>query len=159
MVDAEGSSRTIVVQAQPLTSEAWRPFGQVVGRDECFVELRGDATFHLDVLSYEWKPLRADLLNRHHTATQALIPLGGAPAVVLVAPASVDFSDAAHLDELRAFVISGDVGINLALGTWHWGPYPVGPRVDLANFQGDVTHDNEIAHLERDLGVTVQIRL
>jgi ureidoglycolate hydrolase len=150
---------TFTVRAEPLTSDGWRPFGQVVGRDECFVELRGDATFHLDVLTYEWHPLRADLLNRHHTATQALIPLGGDPAVVLVAPAEVDFSSPEHLETLRAFVISGDLGINLALGTWHWGPYPLGQRVALANFQGDVTHDNEIAHLERDLGVTVSIVL
>jgi ureidoglycolate hydrolase len=148
-----------VVQAEPLTSDGWKPFGQVVGRDECLVELRGDAVFHLDVLTYEWHPLRADLLNRHHTATQALIPLDGAPAVVLVAPPDVDFSSPDHLDSLRAFVITGDMGINLALGTWHWGPYPVGERVSLANFQGDVTDDNEIAYLERDLGVTVEIRL
>ena len=148
-----------MVQAEPLTSERWRPFGQVVGRDECVVELRGDATFHLDVLTYEWHPLRADLLNRHHTATQALIPLGGAPAVVLVAPRDVDFSARDHLDTLRAFVISGDSGINLALGTWHWGPYPLGETVSLANFQGDVTNDNEIAHLARDLGVTIEIRV
>jgi ureidoglycolate lyase len=148
-----------VVQAEPLTSAGWAPFGEVVGRDECRMELRGETVFHLDVLTYEWRPLEADHLNRHHTATQALIPLGGAPAVVLVAPPEVDFSSADHLDALRAFVISGDVGINLALGTWHWGPYPLGERVALANVQGDVSHDNEVAHLGRDLGVTVQIRL
>jgi ureidoglycolate hydrolase len=151
---------TKVVRAEPLSSAGWAPFGQVIGRDECAVELRDGAEFHLDVLSYEWRALRCDHLNRHYTATQALIPLGGAPAVVVVAPPDVDFSTPADLDTIRAFVIAGDVGINLALRTWHWGPYPAGPLVHLANFQAkDVANDNEVAHLERDLGIVVEVRL
>ncbi len=124
------------------------------------LELRDGAVFNLDVLSYSWHPLRCDLLNRHHTATQALIPLGGSPAVVVVAPGSVDFSEPGHIDTIRAFTISGSQGINLAIATWHWGPYPIGPEVHLANFQArDVADDNEIAHLERDLGVVVEVRV
>jgi ureidoglycolate lyase len=150
--------RTVV--AEPLTSEGWRPFGQVVGADDCVIELREGAEFHLDVLTYEWKPLRCDHLNRHHTATQALIPLGGHPAVVVVAPPEVDFSDPLHLDTIRAFTISGSQGINLALATWHWGPYPIGPSVSLVNVQGkDVVGDNDVAHLTRDLGVVVEVRV
>jgi ureidoglycolate hydrolase len=152
--------RRLEIQAEPLSSAGWAPFGQVIGRDDCTVELRDDAVFHLDVLSYEWRPLRCDHLNRHYTATQALIPLGGAPAVVVVAPPEVDFSSPDHLDSIRAFVISGDVGINLGLRTWHWGPYPAGPEVHLANFQArDVASDNEIAYLERDLQAVVEVRL
>jgi ureidoglycolate hydrolase len=148
-----------VVVAEPLTSEGWRPFGQVIGRDECALELRDGAVFNLDVLSYAWRPLRCDHLNRHHTATQALIPLGGAPAVVVVAPGELDFSDPSHLAAIRAFTISGDVGINLAIATWHWGPYPLGPEVHLANVQArDVTNDNEVAHLERDLQTVIRVQ-
>ena len=148
------------VDAEPLTAAGWSPFGQVIGVDDCSLELRDGAEFHLDVLTYAWRPLRCELLNRHQTATQALIPLGGAPAVVVVAPGEVDLTDAAHLAQLRAFVISGEVGINLAIATWHWGPYPLGPEVHLANFQArDVANDNEVAHLARDLGTVVEIRL
>jgi ureidoglycolate hydrolase len=155
--------RILTVTAEPLEAGAWQPFGQLIGPPgdgtDCIVELRDAAVFHLDVLSYEWRPLRCDHLNRHHTATQALIPLGGAPAVIVVAPGSVDFSDPAHLDTIRAFTISGALGINLAIGTWHWGPYPLGAEVHLANFQArDVAHDNEVAYLERDLGTVVEIR-
>jgi ureidoglycolate lyase len=158
-----GEPTIMRVTAQPLTAERWAPFGQVigapgVGSEACVAELRQDAVFHLDVLSYTWHELRCDLLNRHHTATQALIPLGGSPAVVVVAPPEVDFSDPAHLESIQAFTISGSQGINLALGTWHWGPYPLGPEVHLANFQArDVVHDNEIAYLERDLHTVVEI--
>jgi ureidoglycolate hydrolase len=155
---AEHEVRTVV--AEPLSSEGWQPFGQVIGADACRLELRDGAEFHLDVLTYAWKPLRCDHLNRHHTATQALIPLGGDPAVVVVAPREVDFSDPAHLESIRAFTISGAVGINLAIATWHWGPYPIGPQVHLANVQArDVTHDNEVAHLGRDLGVVIEVRV
>jgi ureidoglycolate lyase len=160
-----GDARILTVTAEPLTAEAWQPFGQVIGGPgigaaECVLELRDGAVFNLDVLSYSWHPLRCDLLNRHHTATQALIPLGGSPAVVVVAPGQVDFSDPSHVDTIRAFTISGSQGINLAIATWHWGPYPIGPEVHLANFQArDVADDNEIAHLERDLGVVVEVRV
>lgn len=148
------------VLAEPLTSEGWRPFGQVIGADDCVLELRHGAEFHLDVLTYAWKPLRCELLNRHHTATQALIPLGGEPAVVVVAPPEVDFTDPAHLDAIRAFTVSGAQGLNLAIATWHWGPYPIGPQVRLANVQArDVADDVEIAHLERDHGVVIEVHL
>jgi ureidoglycolate hydrolase len=155
---ADHDVRTVV--AEPLTSVAWQPFGQVVGADECVLELRDGAIFHLDVLSYAWKPLQCDHLNRHHTATQMLVPLAGAPAVVVVAPPDVDFSDPADLETIRAFTISGAQGINLAIGTWHWGPYPVGPDVRLVNVQArDVANDNEVAHLARDLGTVIEVRV
>jgi ureidoglycolate hydrolase len=160
-----GDQQILTVTAEPLTAGAWLPFGQLIGGPDqasvpCVLELRDDAVFHLDVLSYTWHPLRCDLLNRHHTATQALIPLGGSPAVVVVAPSQVDFTDAAHLETIRAFTISGSQGINLAIGTWHWGPYPTGPEVHLANIQArDVVGDNEIAYLERDLATVVEVRL
>ena len=56
--------------------------------------------------------------------------------------------------------IDQTAGVNLAIGTWHWGPYPIGDRVDLINLQGaDFEHDNDIAYLERDLGAVVEVRL
>jgi len=153
--------REHVVRAEPLTSEGFAPFGQVVGRDEVVLELRGDERFHLDVLSYDHRPLEFTVLNRHHRATQALVALNGKPTVVLVGPPDVDFGDEAHLDRLRAFLCDGSAGINLALGTWHAGPYPLTDHVDLVNVQGAQVMQNDVeeAHLDRDLGVRVTIAL
>jgi ureidoglycolate lyase len=153
--------REHVVRAQPLTSEGFAPFGQVVGRDEVVLELRGEETFHLDVLSYDHRPLEFTVLNRHHHATQALVALNGKPTVVLVGPGELAFDDEADLDRLAAFVCDGSAGINLALGTWHAGPYPLTDHVDLVNVQGRnvLVDDVEEAHLDRDLGVTVRISL
>ena len=97
------------------------------------------------------------MLNRHHRATQALVALNGKPTVVLVGPSDVDFSDEAHLDRLRAFLCDGSAGINLALGTWHAGPYPLADHVDLVNVQGAQVMENDVeeAHLDRDLALRV----
>jgi ureidoglycolate lyase len=153
--------REHVVRAEPLTSEGFAPFGQVVGHDEVVLELRGDEEFHLDVLSYDHRPLEFTVLNRHHRATQALVALNGKPTVVLVGPAELDFSEEGHLDALRAFLCDGSAGINLALGTWHAGPYPLTDHVDLVNVQGRqvMANDVEEAHLDRELGVRVTIAL
>lgn len=146
-----------VVRAEPLTAEAWKPFGQLVKEGDCVMELRGGEVFHLNVLHYDRAPLRCDHLNRHHRATQMLVPLAGKPALVVVAPPDHDFSSVDHLRHVRAFVMDGTAGINLALGVWHWGPYPIHEHVDLVNVQGaGFADDNEIAYLERDLGVVVE---
>ena len=151
---------TFAVQAEPLTAEAFAPFGQVIDRGDMVMELRDGEAFHLNVLSYDRHPLECDHLNRHHRATQALVALAGRPTLVVVAPKEHDFSTRDHLSSVRAFVCDGPAGINLALGTWHWGPYPLMDHVDLVNVQGKgFADDNEVAHLNRDLGVVVTVRL
>jgi ureidoglycolate lyase len=148
------------VQAEPLSTEAFAPFGQVIDRGDMVMELRDGEQFHLNVLSYDRQPLECDHLNRHHKATQALVALAGRPTLVVVAPAERDFSTREHLGSVRAFVCDGTAGINLSLGTWHWGPYPLMDHVDLVNVQGQgFADDNEVAHLTRDLGVVVTVRL
>jgi ureidoglycolate lyase len=151
---------SFIVRAEPLTSAAFAPFGQVIDTGEMVMELREDEQFHLNVLSYDRHPLACDHLNRHHRATQALVALGGRPTLVVVAPAELDFSTREHLSSVRAFVCDGTAGINIALSTWHWGPYPLMDHVDLVNVQGaGFADDNEVAYLERDLGVVVTVQL
>jgi len=151
---------TFTVRAEPLTEESFAPFGQVIGTGDMVMELRDGEVFHLNVLHYDRRPLRCDHLNRHHKATQALIALAGKPTLLVVAPPAYDFSTTDHLDHVRAFICDGSAGVNLALRSWHWGPYPINDYVDLANVQGaGFAHDNEIAYLERDLGVVVEVVL
>ncbi|MEO7430130.1 MAG: ureidoglycolate lyase [Acidimicrobiales bacterium] len=148
------------IQAEPLTAEAFAPFGQVIATGDMVMELRHGERFHLNVLSYDRHPLVCDHLNRHRRATQALVALAGRPTLVVVAPPELDFSSRQHLSAVRAFVCDGTAGINIALSTWHWGPYPLMDHVDLVNVQGaGFADDNEIAYLERDLGVVVTVTL
>jgi ureidoglycolate lyase len=154
-------SRTLTLKAEPLTAEAFAPFGQVIGVDDVQIEARDGEVLHLDIISYDRKPIRADHLNRHYKATQALVALAGRPTVIIVGPPEVDMSKAEHLDALRAFICDGTLGINLGLRTWHEGPFPLGDHVDLVNVQGKnvIESDNEVAYLERDLGVVVEVAL
>ena len=160
-----GATESYTVRAEPLTATAFAPFGQVLsserdGTATSTIELRGDETFTLNILSYERRDLRCDHLNAHHKATQALVALGGKPTLLVVAPAGTRFDDRVALDAVRAFVCDGTAAVNLSLGTWHWGPYPLSDRVDLLNLQGaGFADDNEVAHLERDLGVVVEVVL
>lgn len=154
------TSTIYAVRAEPLTKKAFAPFGQVIAEGDMVMELRGDEVFHLNVLHYDWRPLRCDHLNRHHRATQALVALAGRPTLLVVAPGERDFSTKTHLSSVHAFICDGSAGVNLALGTWHWGPYPLMDHVDLVNVQGkNFETDNEVAHLERDLGVVIEVVL
>jgi ureidoglycolate lyase len=151
---------THTVRAEPLTEAGFAPFGQVLAVGDAVMELRQGEVFHLNVLHYDRMPLRCDHLNRHHKATQALVALAGKATLLVVAPAAYDFSTHDHLARVRAFLCDGSAGVNLALGTWHWGPYPITDYVDLVNVQGKgFADDNEIAFLERDLGVIVEVVL
>jgi ureidoglycolate hydrolase len=148
------------VRAEPLSESAFAPFGQVVAVGDAVMELRDGEVFHLNVLHYARQPLRCDHLNRHHKATQALVALAGKPTLLVVAPAEDDFSEVDHVAHVRAFVCDGSAGVNLAIGTWHWGPYPISDYVDLVNVQGrGFSDDNEIAYLERDLDVVIEVVL
>jgi ureidoglycolate hydrolase len=152
------TSRT--VRAEPLSPSAFEPFGQVIAEGDMVMELRGDEVFHLNVLHYDRKPLRCDHLNRHHRATQALVALAGKPTLLVVAAPQYDFSTVDHVEHIHAFICDGTAGVNLAIGTWHWGPYPILDYVDLVNVQGKFFEtDNEVAYLERNLSVVIEVLL
>ena len=151
---------SVTVVAEPLTDAAFAPFGQVINTGDMVMELRKGEQFALNVLSYDRYPLVCDHLNRHHNATQALVALAGKPTLIVVAPKEYDFSTRDHLEHVRAFICDGSAGVNLSLATWHWGPAPLMDHVDLVNVQGaGFLDDNEVAHLERDLGVVVRVQL
>ena len=136
---------TYTVRAEPLTEKAFAPFGQVIAAGDMVMELRGDEVFHLNVLHYDRRPLRCDHLK---------------PTLLVVAPPEPDFASPGDLETVRAFVCDGWAGVNLALHVWHWGPYPLTDHVDLVNVQGRFfATDNEVAHLERDLGTVVEVLL
>ena len=102
--------------------------------------------------------LRCELLNRHDTHTQTLMPMSG-DAVVVVAPAEVDFSEPGHFDTVKAFALPQHACVHLHRGTWHWGPYPVGAsEVRVFNIQArGWPTDNGVAELTRDHGVVFEV--
>jgi len=165
-----GSVRSIVLEAGPLTEAAWSPFGWLPVDD---TDPR-DATFTYEFL---WDDVHVNLIShsadevehtergsicavmyRHDTHTQTLMPLN-VDSVVVVAPASVDFSDPADVDQVRAFRLRPLDCFALHRGTWHWGPFPVGTQaVRMFNVQGKrYAEDNASVDLARRCGAVFEV--
>jgi ureidoglycolate hydrolase len=161
--------RIVRLDAQPATRDSFAPFGTLppeendgnATADLEFLWNDGAANFighTLDELEVVDGRMRCELLNRHDTHTQTLMPMSG-DAVVVVAPGAVDFSAPEHFDAVRAFVISQYSCVHLHRGTWHWGPYPLdAPSVRIFNVQGrGYARDNGIAWLTRDHDVVYEV--
>ena len=80
-------------------------------------------------------------------------------AVVAVAPADTGFSAPSDLDQVRAFVLHPQDCFVLHRGTWHWGPFPLGPEpVRLLNVQGRrYVDDNASVVLPDALGAVISV--
>ena len=138
-----------LVVAEPVTADAWSPFGWLPLPDTDPADGEHTLRFewddaHLNTIEHTIDEvevtahgLRCAVMYRHETHTQVLSPLDAA-SVVAVAPATTRFSDAAHLEAIRAFVLEPGETVVLHQGTWHWGPFPIrGARsVRLLNVQG-----------------------
>ncbi|MEV5556914.1 ureidoglycolate lyase [Nonomuraea wenchangensis] len=130
-----------VITPEEFTAEAFAPYGEAMSLD---------ATPRLPIDFYSGAnavhgPIRLDsdtppeflvfrvgkrgdnlrYLERHVEMTQTMIPLNGQPYVAVVAPPQVPLDNGFPvLDEVKAFIIPGDVSINLYRGTWHEPPFP-----------------------------------
>jgi ureidoglycolate hydrolase len=163
----------------PLTEAEWSPFGWLPVADVDPRDGKETLTFewadaHLNLIGHARaevpetpRGLLCEMLFRHDTHTQALMPLN-VPAVIVVAPAAVEFAGRDHdhaqaqadLASIRAFRIEPLESLVLHRGTWHWGPFPLeGPEVRLFNVQGlRYAEDNRCVDLaSMDLAVEVEV--
>jgi ureidoglycolate hydrolase len=147
-MSSDGSIRERALAPEPLTETGWSPFGWIPVADvdprdgqhtlafewaDAHVNLIGHAR---DEVPETPRGLRCEMLFRHDTHTQALMPLN-VPAVIVVAPAALEFADEAEVNAIRAFRIEPLESLVLYRGTWHWGPFPMeDPEVRLFNVQG-----------------------
>lgn len=119
------------------TPDSVAPFGMLIATDERVAPLRSrfygaaveirkpaklvnDAQIELSVARLKRRPLVATWLERHPKHTQAFIPLGAKPFVMILAPpGDAPLPDPARVVALR---FSGAQGVALHLGTWHEFP-------------------------------------
>ncbi len=126
-----------VVNAVPISSERFAPYGDVIAalpdhkaamnaaRFERFDDL---ATIDIDSgngahtaisiarsRSMTVLPYCFDLMERHPHGSQAFVPLAPFRFVVVVAPAG----ESVEPCDLRAFVTNGHQGVNYHKGVWH----------------------------------------
>ena len=119
---------------EPLTHEAFAPFGDVIelaGATQIPINLGTTIRYHdlakVDVSDEGGRtlvnlfrgqprelPFEVKMLERHPLGSQAFVPLNDKPYLVVVAPAG-------DLDvtQIRAFVSRGWQGVNYAKGVWH----------------------------------------
>ncbi|MDD1779738.1 ureidoglycolate lyase [Enterovibrio sp. ZSDZ35] len=125
---------TITLTPEPLTPDAFAPFGDVIeteNRD--YFMINGGSTrryhklattqvdegsrviiniFQATPLSY---PHGIEMLERHPKGSQAFVPLLGNDYLVVVAPKA----DAPDPHAIRAFYAKGSQGVNYHCGVWH----------------------------------------
>ena len=119
---------------EPLTAEAFAPFGRVIEAGATAVKLdineghavRYDALAAVDVADgggrpvislFRARPLGEFVLKtfeRHPLGSQSFVPLNGRPYLVAVAPPGA-FEPAA----VRLFRAEGQQGVHYRKGTWH----------------------------------------
>lgn len=122
---------TRILRPQPLTAEAFKPFGDVIearggaesinyGSTQKFADLAaidargGRATTHLYRSTPPAYPFALRVMENHPLGSQMFVPLSGNPYLVVVAPKGPFDPDAIH-----AFVAGPKQGVNLAPGIWH----------------------------------------
>ncbi|WEX11795.1 ureidoglycolate lyase [Chelativorans sp. AA-79] len=131
--------------AQPLTREAFAPFGDVIeaegaesfpinnGRTQRFhdlarVEMTGEKARVLVSIArgqpYDL-PLTLRMVERHPLGSQAFVPLSPRPFLVTVCP-----DETGRPGTPRAFITKPGQGVNYARNTWHGVLTPVGEEQD-----------------------------
>ncbi len=145
------------LKVEPVTHEAFAPYGVLVGVDETVgsrtgqfygdkVELWAPGGFvsdeqtRLSVARIHARPPQVIWMERHFKHTQTFIPLGGSAFVaVLGAPTSTNQPDP---DTVRAFYFDGTCGAQLNLGTWHEFPFPANEVAEVVVIIRKETQEN-----------------
>lgn len=129
--------KTIILNAQPLTKEAFAPYGDVIemyGAEHFGINLDTVERFHdlanvqadyadggrsvISLASVKVPrsvPHMFNLIERHPKGSQAFIPMFDTPVYTVVAIKG----DNPQAEDLKAFVTNGKQGFNYHTGVWH----------------------------------------
>jgi len=121
----------VLIEPQPLTKEAFAPFGDVIdvpteaGRkyyEDALGNLRPNAhpslsmTFRVETAD---RPLKSELLERHEFSSQTFVPVDVGRWLIVVAPHAR--TGGPDLAGLKAFIATGTQGVTYKPNTWHHG--------------------------------------
>lgn len=118
------------LKIEPLTAESFAPYGFVIGAKDArpdFVNTTGTrgweypfkgGQLRMFLLETAPRALVFDKLEKHTELSQVFMPAGGSSAVLLVARAP-DEQSLPDKDDVRAFLLDGQVGYGLHPHTWH----------------------------------------
>ena len=130
------TSTVRLLQVQPLSAEAFKPFGDVIeatdatrhfGINQGYAErydrlalvdandLGGQAAISVFRAKARPTPIELSVLEKHPLGSQAFMPISGHAYLVVVAPGG----DEPLMDQAQCFLASATQGVNYAKGTWH----------------------------------------
>lgn len=138
MTTLEADVDTRVITAEPLSRDAFAPYGRILGPEgekwapgamaevySCGL-LDADVPVEFIAARASIRPFTLHFLERHELLAQTFVPLNMAPFVIVVGRAPDDDPDAlVGVEDLRAFIVPGDRGITLYKRTWHEAPLPL----------------------------------
>ncbi|WP_225913886.1 ureidoglycolate lyase [Leptolyngbya ohadii] len=144
--------------AQPISVEAFQPYGQVIfasedGKpyDETEAQLQiAQGTPRFYIMRLQQRGRQFSRITRHQKCTQCLGSLEGKPWLIAVAPPGS--ADRPAPDAIVAFQIPGNCFIKLEVGTWHAGPYFDLESIDFYNLE--LSDTNITDHQTCDLRAT-----
>ncbi|MDB5433186.1 MAG: ureidoglycolate lyase [Caulobacter sp.] len=139
---------------QPLTPEAFAPFGEVIFADPAkAMDINYGNTVRFNDLarvavdgghaivslfrSIPLEPLELKIMERHPLGSQAFMPLNGRPYLVVVAPPG-DLDP----DKVQAFLAGPNQGVNYAPGVWHHFLLALGEVSDFLVIDREGPEDN-----------------
>ena len=156
--EAVASRTRIVVPAQRLTEEAFRPYGRIVGPSREALTAT-DTPFAANVVQLRRVEGSIDYINRHLDHSQMFVPLLPIPVVVVVPPPDQPM-DGFDPGSIVAFVADGAQAFVLGVGTWHIEPRALASdNCPMVNIQttGYRAHTEIVGFAERGLEVTLKV--
>jgi ureidoglycolate hydrolase len=150
--------RRIILPVSPISAEAFAPYGRILspagardagreGYDIWIQPFAAETRPRLQIVRYHARPFVVTVIERHLHVTEARQPLGGPPAIVVVAEPS-ETPPAPEM--LRAFRLDGE-GVLFQRGTWHAiDAYPEsGNHADFLFLSEDATVNELFDHPEK----------
>lgn len=136
-----------VLQPEPLTPEAFAPFGDVLQHDLATPDLINDGYTErftdiagIDIAEAGGRPLvhlyrtrpfalpcALTMMERHPKGSQAFMPIGAGRYVAVVAPPA----ESPEIPAIKAFLCGPGQGLNLHRAVWH---HPLMPLDDALSF-------------------------
>lgn len=125
----QNQAGTMRLIAEPLTAEAFAPFGEVLegpvgpGRarfDTALANRRPKARPSLSFVSktpLEALPLRTQVMERHRFSSQSFIPMEAGRWLAIVAPHAA--GGGPDMARARAFIARPDQGVTYGADVWH----------------------------------------
>jgi len=151
--------RTIALTVQPMTREAFAPFGELIGeRGQVELDLDGGRA-SVVAQTVERRQMTFDFLGRHERTEQVFSPLGGEASIIAVAPPGECHSALPDIERMAAFLVDGASAFKLYRGVWHTSAFPLGEHAAFLVLDRERTleDDYDLRDLKTSLGVVVEI--